>query len=131
MAPKNPAAKPGTRSIAEKLLLKPPQAMWGESLGELEPLLAGIPRAKTAGEAAALVLLAENVKQLESRLAGAVKKLGREAGQRLWVVYPKAGQRGTDLNRDRLHERAVALGLRGVRQIALDEVWSALAFALA
>jgi hypothetical protein len=43
-----------------------------------------------------------------------------------WVAYPKAGQLGTDLNRDRLAAAVQSHGVRPVRQVAIDEVWSAL-----
>jgi hypothetical protein len=43
-----------------------------------------------------------------------------------WVAYPKAGKLGTDLNRDVLAELVRARGVRPVRQVALDDVWSAL-----
>ena len=46
----------------------------------------------------------------------------------MWICYPKAGQLGTELNRDLLHGLAAEQGWDAVRQIALDEVWSALAF---
>jgi hypothetical protein len=45
-----------------------------------------------------------------------------------WIAYPKAGALGTDLNRDRLAAAAEGLGIRPVRQIALDATWSALRF---
>jgi len=45
-----------------------------------------------------------------------------------WVAYPKAGQLGTDLNRDSLAARLTALGVRPVRQVSIDDVWSALRF---
>jgi hypothetical protein len=45
-----------------------------------------------------------------------------------WIAYPKAGQLGTDLNRDSLVRAMVEFGVRPVRQIAIDEVWSALRF---
>ena len=45
-----------------------------------------------------------------------------------WVAYPKAGQLGTDLNRDKLAAALTAHGIQPVRQVALDEVWSALRF---
>ena len=54
-----------------------------------------------------------------------------EAGRQdrlTWIAYPKAGQLGTDLNRDRLVEAVQARGLRGVRQVAIDSIWSALRF---
>jgi hypothetical protein len=50
-------------------------------------------------------------------------------GERLtWVAYPKAGQLGTDLNRDSLTALLNASGIEPVRQIAVDDVWSALRF---
>ena len=45
-----------------------------------------------------------------------------------WIAYPKAGQLETDLNRDILWKHLEKLGIQGVRQIAIDDVWSALRF---
>ena len=45
-----------------------------------------------------------------------------------WAAYPKAGQLGTDLDRDVLSRAMEKRGVQPVRQIALDEVWSALRF---
>jgi hypothetical protein len=45
-----------------------------------------------------------------------------------WAAYPKAGQLGTDLNRDILAKELQKRGAQPVRQVALDEVWSALRF---
>ena len=45
-----------------------------------------------------------------------------------WVAYPKAGQLGTDLNRDSLAAFMTARGVRPVRQVAIDDTWSALRF---
>jgi len=45
-----------------------------------------------------------------------------------WVAYPKAGQLGTDLNRDLLVAELAADGIQGVRLVAIDDVWSALRF---
>jgi len=44
----------------------------------------------------------------------------------MWVACPKARQFGTDLNRDILGELLRARGVQPVRQVSLDEVWSAL-----
>ena len=46
----------------------------------------------------------------------------------VWLVYPKAGQLGTDLNRDILWRHMLEKGVQGVRQIAIDDIWSALRF---
>jgi hypothetical protein len=54
-----------------------------------------------------------------------------EAGHRdqlAWVAYPKAGKLGTDLNRDSLNAAMNENGLQAVRQVAIDDVWSALRF---
>ena len=45
-----------------------------------------------------------------------------------WIAYPKAGQLGTDLNRDLLRESLTQAGIQPVRQVSIDEVWSALRF---
>ena len=45
-----------------------------------------------------------------------------------YIAYPKARKMGTDLNRDVLWRLANLEGLRGVRQVSLDDVWSAMRF---
>jgi hypothetical protein len=45
-----------------------------------------------------------------------------------WVAYPKAGQLGTDLNRDVLWKHLQKHGIQGVRQVSIDDVWSAMRF---
>ena len=45
-----------------------------------------------------------------------------------YIAYPKAGKLGTDLNRDVLWGMVRHEGLRGVRQVSLDDVWSAMRF---
>ncbi len=45
-----------------------------------------------------------------------------------WIAYPKGGRLDTDLNRDIVWELLSAQGIRPVRQIAIDETWSALRF---
>jgi hypothetical protein len=47
----------------------------------------------------------------------------------LWLAYPKGGSGvKTDVNRDKLWPVVQAAGWRPVRQIALDDVWSAMRF---
>ena len=43
-----------------------------------------------------------------------------------WIAYPKAGKLGTDLNRDVLADMVKREAVRPVRQVAPDDVWSAL-----
>ena len=45
-----------------------------------------------------------------------------------WIAYPKGGKLGTDLNRDILGGSLTAESLRPVRQISIDDTWSALRF---
>jgi len=45
-----------------------------------------------------------------------------------WIAYPKAGNLGTDLNRDILSDLLTARSVRPVRQVAIDDIWSALRF---
>ena len=45
-----------------------------------------------------------------------------------WLAYPKGGQLGTDLNRDVLWKHLLKQDIQGVRQIAIDDVWSAVRF---
>ena len=45
-----------------------------------------------------------------------------------WIAYPKGGQLGTDLSRDSLAAALAGYGVRPVRQVSIDDVWSALRF---
>lgn len=45
-----------------------------------------------------------------------------------WMAYPKARQLGTDLNRDILYQHIRRSGVEGVRQVAIDDTWSAMRF---
>jgi hypothetical protein len=55
-------------------------------------------------------------------------KKALEPGGSLWVSYPKGDALGTDLKRDILHEALSEVGLDGVSQVAVDDVWSAMRF---
>ena len=47
----------------------------------------------------------------------------------LWIAYAKGTSKvKTDVNRDRLWAAVQPIGWQPVRQIALDEVWSAMRF---
>jgi hypothetical protein len=51
-----------------------------------------------------------------------------KANRLAWIAYPKAGQLGTDLNRDILWKKLESIGIRAVRQISIDDTWSAMRF---
>ena len=76
---------------------------------------------------------ADGVLVFVTKLAELERKVGplvaaAKADRLAWLAYPKAGQLGTDLNRDIVWEHMLARGVQAVRQIAIDEVWSALRF---
>jgi hypothetical protein len=114
--------------VAAKLQLKPGQtvAVMGNARGAALELGAEHPSADDPAAASAVIAFVASASELaelrEPVLAGA----RRDA--LTWIAYPKAGQLGTDLNRDTLAERMRAHGVRPVRQVALDAVWSALRF---
>lgn len=64
-----------------------------------------------------------------AELNGARPAIDAARADRLsWIAYPKGGQLATDLNRDRLADLVRAEGAQPVRQISLDDTWSALRF---
>jgi hypothetical protein len=84
------------------------------------------PTARDPKAAKALLLFVKNADELRAQVAPAVAAARRDAIT--YVAYPKAGQLGTDLSRDSLWAMLQGQGIQPVRQIALDDVWSALRF---
>jgi hypothetical protein len=78
------------------------------------------------GDADAVVAFARNKAELDSVAAPAIE--AARQGKLAWIAYPKAGKLGTDLNRDILAALLTARGVQPVRQVAIDETWSALRF---
>ncbi len=78
-------------------------------------------------EADAVLLFAAH----SADLRGADGELLVEAARRdavVWVAYPKAGSTATDLSRESLAAALREQGLRPVRQMSIDRVWSAVRF---
>jgi hypothetical protein len=75
----------------------------------------------------AVVVFVRSSEDLSSPEVEAAVDAGRRDGL-AWVAYPKAGQLGTDVNRDSLAARLSERGVRPVRQISIDDTWSALRF---
>jgi len=78
------------------------------------------------GTADAVVAFARNQAELDSVAAPAIEAARQD--RLAWIAYPKAGKLGTDLNRDVLAALLTARGVQPVRQVAIDETWSALRF---
>jgi hypothetical protein len=74
----------------------------------------------------ALLVFVTNEASLKKRGTMIVKATSSD--RLTWVAYPKSGQLGTDLNRDVLAALLIDRGVQPVRQVALDNVWSALRF---
>lgn len=108
-------------SLDAKLQLKPGQTI--ALVGTGPELEIGAP---TAGQdsASTVVAFARDSGELKSQLSVLQAVAGR--GGVPWVAYPKAKQLGTDLTRDVIRDLVPEADLDPVRQIALDEVWSAL-----
>ena len=119
--------------LAERLQLRPAQrirligapAGYAEHLGRL-PVGARLVDDADA-PADALQLFVRTRDELESARATAVAAVSH--GGLLWVAYPKlsSASRG-DLSRDVVAELMRPVGWHPVRQIAIDDTWSALRF---
>jgi len=74
----------------------------------------------------AVLVFAVDSKQLVANGKPAIKAAKED--RLSWIAYPKAGQLGTDLNRDKLFQLMKPHGIEGVRLVSIDEVWSAMRF---
>jgi hypothetical protein len=115
-------------NVAKKLQIKE-----GDSVSVLHaPMgleidLPGKNRKPSNAKAADVVIVfATNRAELGERADPFVMAAKRDA--LAWIAYPKAGQLETDLNRDSLWQLLESRGIRPVRQVAIDDVWSALRF---
>jgi hypothetical protein len=123
---------PGVRycfvmDLAAKLQLKPNQSLKTVSAPHsVAPMLLELEHVGDGSQEAALLVFVTN----RSVLDGHVEEIAEAASKDhlTWVAYPKAGHLGTDLNRDSLAALLVENGVQPVRQIAIDDVWSALRF---
>ncbi len=112
--------------LAEKLQIKPDATVALIAVPDTVDLQLPNARAANPAVADAVVAFVAHAADLGT-IAGPA--LQAASDDRLtWIAYPKGGQLGTDLNRDRLAALAREHGARPVRQIAIDEVWSALRF---
>src|SRR4051812_11119060 len=65
------------------------------------------------------VITQTDLKKQNKFLLSAAKK-----GKIVWIAYPKANQLNADINRDSIHRGMETLGLKTVRQISINEIWS-------
>jgi hypothetical protein len=111
-------------SLAAKLNLKPGMTLEvlalppGVDLGDVET--------SSARKADGILLFVRTAAELDTRAAPVIDVAKRDG--LAWIAYPKGGQLQTDLNRDILWKNLEQKGVQGVRQISIDDVWSALRF---
>jgi hypothetical protein len=87
--------------------------------------LGGLPTSTGAG-ADGVLLFVKTLAEVDASCEPLVE--AARADRLAWIAYPKAGQLGTDLNRDILWRHLSTRGIQGVRQVAIDDVWSAMRF---
>jgi hypothetical protein len=112
-------------SVITKLQIKPGQSV--VVLGRPDDVHLDV---ETTGEAASADAVLVFV-TTSGDLPGADAQAAIAAARRdalAWVAYPKGGKLGTDLNRDTLAAALGEQGVRPVRQVAIDDTWSALRF---
>lgn len=114
--------------ISAKLQLKPGQrvALFAEIADVPSTLTEWVETAETPEAADAVIAFVRDRAELDTVAAEAIE--AARHGKLAWIAYPKAGQLGTDLNRDTLAKSLNGQGVQPVRQIAIDEIWSALRF---
>ena len=122
-----------TSSLVQKLQVKPGQRMAvlnppAGYLGKLAAELAGVDVvAEVAGQTEAALLFVNSLAEVSRWVDTGIQAV--KPGGLFWIAYPKGTSRiKTDVNRDRLWEAVQPTGWRPVRQVALDDVWSAMRF---
>jgi hypothetical protein len=116
-----------TKSVAEKLLIKPNTTVWlsdAAHLARIQPLPEGVRVLDGLEQATIALVFADDAASVREILTAHSDQLARPAV--LWVAYPKANK--ADINRDTLWPILAEYGLRPIGQVAVDEVWSALRF---
>lgn len=116
----------GRMDLAAKLQIKPGTIVAAVGVPADGPDLAGIGEPGQPEQAGAVIAFARRSEDLAALAEPAIAAARED--RLAWIAYPKAGQLGTDLSRDALAAALTGRGVRPVRQIALDDVWSALRF---
>jgi hypothetical protein len=116
-----------TKSIAEKLQIRPNTTLWLSDparLPLLTPLPDGVRETDTLATASTAVLFADDAASARKLLEENVADLAKPAA--FWVAYPKGNK--ADINRDTLWPIVADFDMRPNSQVAIDDRWSALRF---
>jgi hypothetical protein len=110
--------------LTDKLQIKPGQslAIVNPPPGVTLPASTSGSDASTAHAVIGFAVHQADIDQLEAVIGAAL------ADRLAWIGYPKGGKLGTDLNRDRLAQVLASHGIQPVRQVSIDDTWSALRF---
>jgi hypothetical protein len=114
-------------SLATKLQIKPDRTVVVlHQPDDVDLGLDGVAIDQDPAAADTVIFFVTNRRELDERVRPFVEAASRDA--LAWLAYPKAGRLDTDLNRDSLWELLGTRGIRPVRQIAIDDTWTALRF---
>jgi hypothetical protein len=116
-----------TKSVAEKLLIKPNTTVWFSHASHLDlvkPLAENVRRVDGPAQATTALVFADDARTLRDILTAHKEQLARP--DIFWVAYPKGNR--ADINRDTVWPILGEYGMRPIGQVSLDEVWSALRF---
>lgn len=119
------------KTVAEKMYIKPGMRIgFFNAPDNIMDLLGGVPEdveviEELPGKNLDLVIsFIEDQKMLEGYL-GALKNAINDRGA-LWLAYPKkSSPKGTDIDRDSIHEYIIKRNMKGVAMISINENWSA------
>ncbi|GGV03544.1 hypothetical protein GCM10010260_45420 [Streptomyces filipinensis] len=110
-------------SVVSKLQIKPGQSV--AVLGKPDDVHLEVEAAAEAASADVVLAFLAGSDDLPGESAQAAPAAARRDAL-AWVAYPKGGRLGTDLDRDTLAAALSEQGVRPVRQVAIDDTWSAL-----
>jgi hypothetical protein len=116
-----------TKSIADKLQIKPNTTVWSSDLARIDlirPLPDGVRHADGPANATTAVVFADDAASLRKILDA--NKADVTKPSVFWVAYPKGNQ--SDMNRDSLWPILGDYSMRPISQVAVDDTWSALRF---
>ena len=109
-------------ALARKLNLKP--GMKARVVGK--PADVDLSDVPTSANGEAVIVFVRTLAEVNAKAAPAVAAAKED--RIAWLVYPKAGKLDTDLNRDILWRHLLKKNVQGVRQVAIDDTWSAMRF---
>lgn len=116
-----------TKTIAEKLQIKPHTTVWlshADHLPLLTPMPDGVREAGTMATASTAVLFADDAASARALLETHSADLAKPGV--FWIAYPKGNK--ADINRDTLWPIVADFDMRPNGQVAIDDHWSAMRY---